>query len=161
MFIESEKHLYLKSDSDRYYSARSYNISEDDFHIIDGEEITNLESFHSIFSEKFNFIKGYGKNWDAFIDAMRDVTWDGSIIKILYVKNPHLLLKDEPESSLNLFLDCMNDVSIEWKETEYDEFRRRPSVHMITVLTCPDDELDLFIEKLEGLSVYEMIKVIR
>ncbi len=43
--------------------------------LIDGDDITDKDSFFNEFAKKLNFPAYFGKNWDAFYDCMTDLSW--------------------------------------------------------------------------------------
>ncbi|MCK5876522.1 MAG: barstar family protein [Candidatus Marithrix sp.] len=53
--------------------------------LIDGNVITNKESFFKEFNKKLQFPEYFGDNWDGFYDCITDLSWikeDGSYLII-------------------------------------------------------------------------------
>ncbi|MDR1849524.1 MAG: barstar family protein [Zoogloeaceae bacterium] len=66
---------------------------------VDGKALTDWDAFHTIFAETFNFPSYYGRNRNAWIDCMGDVSeMDGSnSITTLLVHNAKSLKANNPE----------------------------------------------------------------
>lgn len=69
---------------------------------IDGEKLTDWNSFHSEFKSELNFPDYYGANMNAWIDSIDDLTKQPTLLKI---ENGNFLKENKPEL-LNAILEC-------------------------------------------------------
>ena len=96
--LESEYHLYNKLklktllEPVNWYkkpileqvSQELEELTNPEVKTINLEHVVNIDHFHEIFMEKFNFPDYYGKNWDAFWDTITGIV---ELPKILKLKN--------------------------------------------------------------------------
>ncbi len=69
---------------------------------IDGNKLTDWKSFHSEFKRELNFPDYYGKNMDAWIDCVDELTEQPTLLQI---ENGNFLKENNPEL-LNAILEC-------------------------------------------------------
>jgi RNAse (barnase) inhibitor barstar len=82
-------------------------------HKIDADEIDNWDKFHDYFFEEFSFPGYYGRNMNAWIDCMSDLTpEEGHIIHINNIKK----LKEKNMEIYEAIIECTAFVN--WRFTE-------------------------------------------
>ena len=95
---------------------------------INGANISSWDSFHDEFQKEFGFFEGYGRNLNAWIDCMSDLSTNGeydSLTKfnlnngdrlILKIINTEGWKKKSPET-FDAFIDCC--ISANENETNF------------------------------------------
>ena len=82
---------------------------------IDGKKITDWDSFHNEFKREMKFPDYYGKNMNAWIDCIDELSENTTLLQI---ENGEYLKENSPEL-LNSILECgafVNQRKIEQKE---------------------------------------------
>lgn len=68
------------------------------FFYLDGTEILTESDFMNSGATSMNFPEGFGENWDAFYDFMRDLSWYPAQGYLLLYDNFQFFSQDSPEA---------------------------------------------------------------
>jgi barstar (barnase inhibitor) len=84
-----------------------------DFVIKIPANISSKESLFSIFEREGHFPNGFGGNWDALLDCLRDLSWiSGKRVMILHESLP---LKETPKDC-DVYLGILSTAVADWKQ---------------------------------------------
>ena len=69
-----------------------------DSFFINGDKISDQNSFFKEFAITLNFPDYFGHNWDAFYDCITDLSWINQHRFLIVYKNPHKFMHLNPEA---------------------------------------------------------------
>lgn len=95
---------------------------------IDGDSITDWDSFHSVFAKAFGFPEFYGRNMNAWIDCMTYLDDPKAGMSTVHVKSGEVLvlqinnaagLKKRCPEEFEAIVEC--SAFVNWRRTETGE----------------------------------------
>lgn len=107
-------------------AARSFGFR---IYTLGGSEIDSKAKLIEQLADLMKFPAGFGRNWDALLDSLRDLSWAPAPGYLLILKNPSLLLARNPED-FSAFFEIVAQAASDWS-------RRRIPFHLVVV---GDDE---------------------
>ncbi len=104
--------------------------------VLDGSKMRTIDCLFDEFAKQLKFPSYFGRNGNAFIDLMSDLSWFESKEWVVVVHSGEELLADEP-GELDWFGECIDDIGERWNESiELGEVWDRTSIpfHLLIVL---------------------------
>lgn len=98
--------FYIYSDKNSLPEMNSNTLTLE----LDGAEFPNLHKLYTKLNKIFLFGGDFGNNLDALFDSMTDLSWLKEKKFHLIFKNSEQLLSDEDDSTINDFLNTLNDI---------------------------------------------------
>ncbi len=82
------------------------NVDAGDADLRLDDTLSMREEVFQIYAKKLNFPDYFGRNWDAFIDCLSDLSWiDQDAVIVVHDALPSL-----KDSELRSYLECLQDV---------------------------------------------------
>jgi len=94
-----------------------------------GQAMRDRKGVFDRFAEVLRFPSYFGRNWNAFLDCLRDLSWlqfTGMVVAILH--SEHFLVDADPDE-LQLFCKIVSIAAEEWSKA--DEFHPAKSLHVL------------------------------
>lgn len=82
---------------------------------IDGAKVRTLDHLFDVFFDAFQFPSYFGRNWPAFVELLRDLSWMSQPAYLVVVANAGELLADEP-AEMPTFLRLFGEVARYWSD---------------------------------------------
>jgi hypothetical protein len=91
--------------------------------VIIPKSISSKADLLRLFSERLSFPKGFGSNWDALFDCLRDLSWlrEGRVV-VIHEGIPAMLSADD----LRAYLGLLGDAVVSWQN--------KPGAHELVVV---------------------------
>jgi RNAse (barnase) inhibitor barstar len=108
---------------------------------VHGERMPTVAALFTEFAAAWRFPAYFGRNFQALEDCLVDLAWLPAEGYLCVVTHAELLLRDEPDDVLGLFLDLLARVGAGWSTAvDRGEPWDRPPVPFHTVLAARDNE---------------------
>ena len=110
------KDIFTYTDNFAPFTARATQV-------VIPKSITSKADLLSLFSERLSFPKGFGANWDALFDCLRDLSWIRGIrVVVVHEGIPAMLSADD----LRAYLGLLGDAVVSWQ--------KKPGAHELVVI---------------------------
>lgn len=86
---------------------------------IDGSRCQTKASLFEHFAECLHFPDYFGRNWDAFLDCVRDLEWIPAAGYAIVVSDANRLLRHS-EKDFAIFVDILDTAAEEWAQGSAD-----------------------------------------
>lgn len=100
------------------YCKSMPEINPDKTVILDGKEIFDFPTLFDVLWESLSFPESKYKNWDAYLDWMRDLTWLKEKTIGIIIVNPDMFLKNEPNGLMEFVKDYEFPIIPYWNSIE-------------------------------------------
>jgi RNAse (barnase) inhibitor barstar len=81
---------------------------------VDGERLRSKEALLDALAQEMDFPDYFGRNWDALLDCMRDLSWRRSPGYLLLFEHADELLTSSP-SDFTTFIEIAHQASNDWR----------------------------------------------
>jgi len=150
LYLTGAPWIHLAREPDEPHPSRFRRFGKRDYlRVARGFRMMTYREFHNELSAVWQFIPGYGENYNALLDMLTDLPelcddlgpefrpYDSYI---MVVTNAHKLLCDEDFDALRGFLEILTDAGEDLAQpTDYHDRFSRPGVPFHTVLEYPPE----------------------
>ncbi len=118
---------------DFLYGAETVSVVR----VLRGHKVRSFQALMDEFGAALQFFDGFGENWDALDECLRDLNeWLPSNAYILVITHPESVLEEEP-AQLVWLRKTLEEVGDWWSKPVLDNGRfNRPAIPFHTVLQC-------------------------
>jgi RNAse (barnase) inhibitor barstar len=78
--------------------------------------LSTKENLIEEFSRHFDFQKGFGKNWDAIYDCLKDEAWGVQQFLVIVILNSEKLLECAEQKDRVFFKEILEDTAKSWAQ---------------------------------------------
>ena len=83
------------------------------------DSVSNRNQLFDTYARELSFPDYFGRNWDAFVDCLSDLSWiDQDVVVVMHRAIPAL-----PEPEQRTYVTCLQDVVARWREGERPRVR--------------------------------------
>ncbi|BAU10827.1 barnase inhibitor [Leptolyngbya sp. NIES-3755] len=111
MQLQQRSALDLQTEAEKSASQEGAKVF-----YLDGRKIATREDFLRESAEAMNFPTYFGKNWDAFDECIRDLSWVSAQKYILIYDRPDIFAKSQPDQ-WQIAQDILQSASQHWQES--------------------------------------------
>lgn len=125
---------------------------------------TSREKYELIvqFSEALKFPKYFGGNWDAFDEAINDLSWLGYGMSkyLIFITDADQIL-DVDNGEFEKLITILNDAGQEWANGKDIGEKLIPPKPFHTVLHCMLEKKDILMKRIENIGYHGKIEVVK
>ncbi|MEP2946468.1 MAG: barstar family protein [Lentilitoribacter sp.] len=130
------------------------SVNNDQCFVLRGDKMRTYEGLYSEYSDAFNFPNYFGKNLNALIDVLTDLSWLNYSKYVVYIQDSEKFLADEPPQNLQNILAIMEEVGQDWSEAVMQgEVFDRDAIPFHTVLLTNSASMPEAIRNLTNLKL--------